>query len=97
MGTGRGDVLAKHMIQSFLPDEITPDEAMEIGRKLVKSFLHDENFRNDVRKGIVSIKPPEGNFMRNKKLKTSPQTAAAAIKKSSDTFRALIKCIISQI
>ena len=39
MGTGRGDVLAKHMIQSFLPDEITPDEAMEIGRKLVKSFL----------------------------------------------------------
>ena len=42
MGTGRGDVLAKHMIQSFLPDEITPDEAMEIGRKLVKSFLHDD-------------------------------------------------------
>ncbi len=38
-GSGRSTVLCKHMIQSFLPGEITPEEAMELGKELCDEFL----------------------------------------------------------
>ena len=34
-GTERGNTLAQHMIQSFKPGEVTPEEAHRIGRELV--------------------------------------------------------------
>lgn len=37
-----GTVLARHLIQSFLPNEITPEKAHEIGKSLCKEFLKDE-------------------------------------------------------
>ena len=36
---GNGTVLAWHMIQSFKPDEVTPDKAHEIGKELAERFL----------------------------------------------------------
>lgn len=38
-GTGRCKVLAQHVIQSFLPGEITPEEAIEVGRELAEKLL----------------------------------------------------------
>ena len=42
MGTGLSTVLSQHFIQSFSPNEITPEKALEIGKLLCKKFLHDE-------------------------------------------------------
>lgn len=39
MGTNRGNVLAQHMIQSFRPGEVTPEQAMEIGKKTADAFF----------------------------------------------------------
>lgn len=39
MGTKRGDVLAQHIVQSFRPGEVTPEQAMEIGKKTADKFL----------------------------------------------------------
>lgn len=39
MGTSRGSVLAQHMIQSFRPGEVTPEQAMEIGKKTADAFF----------------------------------------------------------
>ena len=39
LGTRNGSVLAQHLIQSFLPDETTPEQAHEIGVKLAERFL----------------------------------------------------------
>lgn len=36
-----GTVLARHLIQSFLPDEVTPELAHEIGQKLCEELLKD--------------------------------------------------------
>lgn len=36
-----GTILARHLIQSFLPDEVTPELAHEIGRKLCDELLKD--------------------------------------------------------
>lgn len=36
-----GTVLARHLIQSFLPNEITPEKAHEIGKSLCKEILKD--------------------------------------------------------
>lgn len=38
-GTGRTTVLAQHMIQSFKPGEVSPDEAHKIGRELCDKYL----------------------------------------------------------
>ena len=38
-GTGRTTVLAQHMIQSFKPGEVTPEEAHKIGRELCDKYL----------------------------------------------------------
>ncbi len=38
----RGNVLARHLIQSFLPGETTADEAHKIGIELCKKILKDE-------------------------------------------------------
>ena len=42
MGTGLSTVLSQHFIQSFAPDEITPEQAFEVGKLLCEKFLHDE-------------------------------------------------------
>ena len=39
MGTGKTTVLAQHLVQSFLPDEVTPEQAHEIGLKLCEKLL----------------------------------------------------------
>lgn len=39
---GRGDVLARHLIQSFLPSETTPEKAHEIGLALCERVLKNE-------------------------------------------------------
>jgi len=45
--TGRGgrvgDILAYHVRQSFLPDEITPQGALEIGHALMEKFTHGKH------------------------------------------------------
>ncbi|MGL5440742.1 MAG: relaxase/mobilization nuclease domain-containing protein [Filifactoraceae bacterium] len=38
----RGTVLARHLIQSFLPGEATPEKAHEIGLELCQKMLNDE-------------------------------------------------------
>ena len=38
-GTGRTQILAYHMIQSFAPDEVTPEQAMQIGEELCDRYL----------------------------------------------------------
>ncbi|KIS08508.1 relaxase/mobilization protein [Streptococcus equi subsp. zooepidemicus Sz16] len=37
-----GTVLARHLIQSFLPGEASPEMAHQIGRELCKKILKDE-------------------------------------------------------
>ena len=37
-----GTVLARHLIQSFLPNEVTPEKAHTIGLELCKTILKDE-------------------------------------------------------
>ena len=38
-GTGRTQILAYHMIQSFAPVEVTPEQAMQIGEELCDRYL----------------------------------------------------------
>ena len=38
-GTKRTTVLSQHFIQSFLPGEVTPEKALEIGKELCEKFL----------------------------------------------------------
>ena len=38
-----GTVLARHLIQSFLPDELTPELAHEIGKKLCEKLLKENH------------------------------------------------------
>lgn len=38
-GTGRTQILAYHMIQSFVPGEVTPEQAMQIGEELCDRYL----------------------------------------------------------
>lgn len=38
-GTGRIQILAYHMIQSFAPGEVTPEQAMQIGEELCDRYL----------------------------------------------------------
>lgn len=42
MGTGRSTVLCQHFIASFMPGEITPEKAFEVGKQLCEKMLHDE-------------------------------------------------------
>ena len=37
-----GTILARHLIQSFLPNEVTPEKAHEIGKSLCKEILKDQ-------------------------------------------------------
>ena len=37
-----GTVLARHLIQSFFPNEVTPEKAHEIGKSLCKGILKDQ-------------------------------------------------------
>lgn len=41
-GTGRSTILAQHLYQSFMPGEVTPEQAIEIGKKLAESFLKND-------------------------------------------------------
>jgi len=41
-GTGQNKILSQHFIQSFAPGEITPEEALEMGKQLCDKFLHNE-------------------------------------------------------
>lgn len=41
-GTRRSTILAQHLYQSFMPGEVTPEQAIEIGKKLAESFLKNE-------------------------------------------------------
>ena len=41
-GTGLNTVLSQHFIQSFVPNEITPERALEIGKELCEKFLKGE-------------------------------------------------------
>ena len=41
-GTGLNTVLSQHFIQSFAPNEITPERALEIGKELCEKFLKGE-------------------------------------------------------
>ena len=38
-GTGRTKILAYHLIQSFAPDEVTPEQSMQIGEELCDRYL----------------------------------------------------------
>ena len=38
-GTGRTEILAHHIVQSFTPDEVTPEQALQIGEELCDRFL----------------------------------------------------------
>ena len=38
-GTGRTQILAYHLIQSFAPNEVTPEQAMQIGEELCDRYL----------------------------------------------------------
>ena len=40
---GKDDVIAYHMRQSFLPGEITPEEANQLGQELARRFTHGNN------------------------------------------------------
>ena len=42
MGTGLNTVLSQHIIQSFAPGEVTPEQALEIGAELCRRFLKDQ-------------------------------------------------------
>jgi hypothetical protein len=42
IGTGRNTVLAQHIIQSFKPNEVTPEKALEIGRELCDRLLKNQ-------------------------------------------------------
>lgn len=39
MGTGRGDILAQHLVQSFKPGEVTPEQAHLLGIQLADKLL----------------------------------------------------------
>jgi len=41
-GTGRNKILSHHMIQSFAPGEITPEEALEVGKQTMEKLTHNE-------------------------------------------------------
>lgn len=40
---GKDDVIAYHLRQSFVPGEITPEEANRIGRELAERFTHGQH------------------------------------------------------
>ncbi len=42
IGTGRGKIFAQHIIQSFKPNEITPEKAFEVDSELCNKFLKFE-------------------------------------------------------
>ena len=42
VGTGRSTTLAQHLIQSFLPCEVTPEQAMMIGEELCHRLLGEQ-------------------------------------------------------
>lgn len=42
VGTGRGKILAQHMIISFKPNEITPEKALLFGQRLCSEYLKDQ-------------------------------------------------------
>ncbi|MDD6824835.1 MAG: relaxase/mobilization nuclease domain-containing protein [Oscillospiraceae bacterium] len=41
-GTGKHQILAKHIIQSFAPGEVTPEQALKIGTELAERLLKNE-------------------------------------------------------
>lgn len=41
-GTGLNTVLSQHLIQSFAPGEITPEQALEVGKEMCEKFLKGE-------------------------------------------------------
>jgi len=41
-GSGKSKILAQHVFQSFVPSEVTPEQAFEIGRELAENLLKGE-------------------------------------------------------
>ena len=41
-GTGRSTTKAQHIIQSFAPNEVTPEKAMEIAQELCHRLLQEQ-------------------------------------------------------
>ena len=39
LGSGKGNVLAQHIVQSFYGKEVTPEQAIQIGEELAEKFL----------------------------------------------------------
>ena len=42
LGTGLSTVLSQHFIQSFSPGEITPEQALQVGKEMCERFLKGE-------------------------------------------------------
>lgn len=88
--TGGGNNLAYHMIQSFSPtDNVTPEQAHEIGRKLAGEFLDDRYeyvISTHIDKGHIHnhIIFNSYSFYDLKKMNTQPYKTAAKIRAISD-------------
>ncbi len=89
-GTKRGRNLAYHMIQSFAPtDEVTPEQAHEIGKQLADNFLegkYEYVISTHVDKGHIHnhIIFNAVSFYDLKKIETRPYKTAARIRAISD-------------
>lgn len=88
--TGGGNNLAYHMIQSFSPDDnVTPEQAHEIGKRLASEFLdgkHEYVISTHVDKGHIHnhIIFNAVSFYDYKKFQTKPYKTAAKIRAISD-------------
>ena len=79
LGTERGNTLAQHMIQSFKPGEVTPEEAHRIGRELVDRLTdHKHEYiitthvdRNHIHNHIIFN---QTSFVDYKKFRSNKQT-----------------------
>lgn len=88
--TGGGNNLAYHMIQSFSPnDNVTPEQAHEIGKKLADEFLqgkYEYVISTHIDKGHIHnhIVFNSISFLDFKKFRTQPYKTAARIRAISD-------------
>lgn len=87
--TGGGNNLAYHMIQSFAPGEVQPEEAHEIGKQLADRFLggkYEYVLSTHVDKGHIHnhIILNAVSFYDYKKLVTAPYKTAREIRSISD-------------
>ena len=65
---GKDDVIAYHMRQSFLPGEITPEEANRMGQELARRFTHGNHAyiiatHTDKQHMLFQICPKRGTYI----------------------------------